>query len=264
MHLSVCVETVFTDHDITSRVEAIGRHGIKRFELWGLGNHDLQVLKRLVHEDGYQLMAHAGNRDYSMINPDDREGFLAELDSNLQNAEALNCPGLIMLTDAVDEKGIPIPPDRPLSEDEKLASVQEGLAQAVPRAEQAGVTLFMEPLNRKVDHPGYFLAESALGLDLVRNVNSSRLRLLYDIYHQQLTEGDLIRTIEANLPWIGHIHVADVPGRHEPGTGEINFPNIVRMLAANGYDGCVGLECFPAGDSDQALQAFTCALSTEP
>jgi hydroxypyruvate isomerase len=96
---------------------------------------------------------------------------------------------------------------------------------------------------------------------MVRAVNSPRLKLLYDIYHQQLSEGDLIRTIEGNLPWIGHLHAADVPGRHEPGTGEINHANIARMLVANGYDGFVGLECFPAGDSDQALRAFISTYS---
>ncbi len=256
MKLSVCAETVFTDRDIAGRAEGIGRHGIKDFELWDLRWHDPLTLERTIHEDGYRLLSYAGNRDCTLINPDDRAGFLAELDTNLQRAQALKASALIVLTDAVDDKGIPIPPDRPLTHDEKLASVQEGLSQAVPRAEEAGITLLVEPLNTKVDHPGYFLPDSATGLELVRAVNSPRVKLLYDIYHQQLSEGDLIRTIEANLPWIGHIHAADVPGRHEPGTGEINHANIARMLVANSYDGFVGLECFPAGDSDEALRAF--------
>ena len=260
MQLSVCAETVFTDHPIAQRLEGISRHGIKNFELWAADWHDEATLKRLIQEDGYRLMSFAANRDHGLINSDDREAFVRELETNLQRAQLLDCPALIVLTDAVDEQGIPIPPNRPLSPDEKLASVQEGLSQALPLAEKAGVTLLLEPLNTKVDHPGYFLANATLGLELVRSLNSSRLRLLYDIYHEQLSTGDLIRTIEANLDWIGRLHAADVPGRHEPGTGEINFTNITRMLNSNGYDGCVGLECFPAGDSDQALQAFVNAF----
>ena len=85
--------------------------------------------------------------------------------------------------------------------------------------------------------------------------------VLYDVYHMQIMEGDLIATMEANLSEIGHIHVADVPGRHEPGTGEINYLNIARMLRTTGYDGCIGLECFPREHSDVAIDAFRTVFS---
>src|SRR6185295_4761020 len=97
---------------------------------------------------------------------------------------------------------------------------------------------------------------SAPAFELVRKIDSPRLRVLYDVYHMQIMEGDLLATMEANLAEIGHIHVADVPGRHEPGTGEINYTNIARMLRTTGYDRCIGLECFPRGRSEGAIEAF--------
>ena len=123
-------------------------------------------------------------------------------------------------------------------------------------AEAANITLLLEPLNTKVDHPGYTLAHSAQAFEVVRRIGSPRLKVLYDVYHMQIMEGDLIATMDVHLDEIGHIHVADVPGRHEPGTGEIDYGSIARMLRANGYDRGVGLECFPRDRSEDAVEAF--------
>jgi len=109
---------------------------------------------------------------------------------------------------------------------------------------------------RQVDHPGYTLSHSNHAFEIVRRIGSPHLRVLYDVYHMQIMEGDLITTLTANLHAIGHIHVADVPGRHEPGTGEINYANIARALRTAGFDGSIGLECFPQGSSERAIEAF--------
>jgi hydroxypyruvate isomerase len=163
------------------------------------------------------------------------------------------------LSDKVDSRGIPIPPPRPLTSEQKAHSLLEGLQRAVALAEASRITLMLEPLNTKVDHPGYTLAHSGQAFEVVRQIGSPRLKVLYDVYHMQIMEGNLISTMEAHLGDIGHIHVADVPGRQEPGTGEINFANIARMLRANGYAHCIGLECFPRERSEDAVEAF-CAL----
>ena len=123
-------------------------------------------------------------------------------------------------------------------------------------AESENMTLLLEPLNTKIDHPGYSLNHSIQAFEIVRRIGSPHLKVLYDVYHMQIMEEDLIATLEANLGEIGHIHVADVPGRHEPGTGEINYVNIARMLRTAGFDGCIGLECFPQESSEQAIEAF--------
>lgn len=115
-----------------------------------------------------------------------------------------------------------------------------------------GVRLLIEPINT-IDRPGYFVNTSRHGLDLIDAVGSDNLFLQYDIYHMQIMEGDLARTIEANLGRIGHIQLADNPGRHEPGTGEINYPFVLKHLDRLGYGGWVGCEYVPLGRTEDGL-----------
>jgi len=114
--------------------------------------------------------------------------------------------------------------------------------------------LVIEPLNVLVDHPGYYLTTSAEGFEILDEVDSPNVKLLYDIYHQQVTEGNLIATITSHIAQIAHFHVADVPGRHEPGTGEINWVNVLRAIDEAGYAGYVGLEYMPTGATVESLE----------
>jgi hydroxypyruvate isomerase len=122
--------------------------------------------------------------------------------------------------------------------------------------EREGVTFVLENLNTAVDHPGVPFATAADCLALVESVDSPNLRLMLDLYHAQIGEGNLIELCRRALPFIGEIQVADVPGRCEPGTGEISYPAVARALGDMGYTGTVGLEAFASGDSDLALQRF--------
>ena len=131
----------------------------------------------------------------------------------------------------------------------------EGLRACAPLLEDAEITLTIEPLNTLVNHPGYYLTSSAEGFEIVREVNSPRIRLLFDIYHQQITEGNLIANLTANAPLLGHIHAAGNPGRHELlGENEIHYPSVFAALKRTGYDKAVGLEYFPVGDPDESLK----------
>jgi hydroxypyruvate isomerase len=123
-------------------------------------------------------------------------------------------------------------------------------------AEAANITLVLEALNTLVDHPGNFLTFTKDAAELIRVINSSNIKILYDIYHMQIMEGNLIDTLKAYIDAIGYIHVADVPGRHEPGTGEINFANVMSVLKELDYDGIVGFELNPEGDSAAAARAI--------
>ena len=122
--------------------------------------------------------------------------------------------------------------------------------------EKWGVTLNLEPLNVVTDHPGNFLTRTQTAAELVRLIGSSRVRVLYDVYHMQLNEGCLCETIARYGDTFGHIHVADVPGRHEPGTGEIAYGRVYAALEAAGYDGLLGYELFPAADTASAVRAI--------
>ena len=141
-----------------------------------------------------------------------------------------------------------------LSQKEKYESVLEGLKMLAPLAGEAGVTLVLEPLNIYVDHPGYFLHSSEMGFKLIREINHPNIKLLFDIYHMQVMEGNLIEKLTHNLDLIGHIHVADVPGRHQPGTGEINYKNVLNAVKKAGYQGYVGFEFEPTVPSEKAAK----------
>ena len=134
-------------------------------------------------------------------------------------------------------------------------AVVRALRAVVDRAERRGVTLLVEPVNTRVDHPGIYLTSSYEGYGIVEAVDSPNLKLLYDVYHQQITEGNLIANVREHVDAIGHVHVGDVPGRHEPGTGEINYPNVLAALANAGYDGYVGCEFAPTGEPEEAIRA---------
>ena len=143
-----------------------------------------------------------------------------------------------------------LPAPYPISEAEKRANTLAVLKELAPLAEAAGITLVIEPLNTKVDHRGYSLCHAAPAFELVREVGSPRIRVLFDAYHLQIMEGNLIQSIRDGIDTIGYFHIADVPGRHEPGTGELNYANILAALSACGYEGVVGHEYEPRnGDS---------------
>ena len=140
------------------------------------------------------------------------------------------------------------------SDDEGRAVCARGLAPLVPLAEQHGVTLCMELLNSKVDHPDYQCDHTAWGVALARQVNSPRFKLLYDIYHMQIMEGDVVRTIRDNIAYIGHFHTGGVPGRHEiDDTQELNYRVVMRAIADAGFKGYVAQEFVPTKDPRQSL-----------
>jgi hydroxypyruvate isomerase len=141
------------------------------------------------------------------------------------------------------------------SELEAIEAVADGLRRVAPYAEAKGVNLNMELLNSKVDHPGYQCDHTAWGVAVCERVNSPRVKLLYDIYHMQIMEGDVIRTIRANIKWIGHFHTAGNPGRNDmDDTQELNYAGICAGIAATGYDLYVGHEFKPKGDLIEALR----------
>jgi hydroxypyruvate isomerase len=146
------------------------------------------------------------------------------------------------------------PPER-ISDEEGARNTIAGLNRVKKIAEDHGVTICMELLNSKRDHPDYMCDHTAWGLRVVSEVNSPNVRLLYDIYHMQIMEGDLIETIRRNMQWIGHFHTGGVPGRHElDGTQEIQWDGVMRAIADAGFHGYVGHEFVPVGDPLTSLR----------
>ncbi len=180
----------------------------------------------------------------TLSNPARREYFRWSFSTALEGAARLGCERLnTMFGQRITE----------LQPAAQIECALENLAWATPQADQAGVTLLIEPLNR-FDFPGCFVQNTPPAVDIVKAAGHPRVKLQYDVYHAQMAEGNLINTITHHFPHIGHIQIADVPGRHQPGTGEINFPAIFTALQNLDYRGYIGLEYRPLADTDSSLE----------
>jgi hydroxypyruvate isomerase len=173
----------------------------------------------------------------------DRVGeFQGGVGKAIEYAKALECSQVNCLAG--------ISPDAP--EDRQRAAFVSNLKFAAMNLKAAGVKLLIEPINT-IDIPGFYLTTSAQALEIIREVGSDNLYVQYDIYHMQIMEGDLARTIEANLALIAHMQLADNPGRHEPGSGEINYGFLLERIDQLGYRGWIGCEYKPATTTDAGL-----------
>ncbi|MCX0498187.1 TIM barrel protein [Erwinia billingiae] len=248
--LSVCAEMVFLELPFIERVKRIDQLGFG-VELWNWQNKDIPALAatgaRFTSMTGYL----SGNFT------DDREiaSLLASAEVSLGVAEQLGCPSLNLHGTGLDDKGLPVKPVEVVTGAMwlKAASTLEKLA---AMAERAGKVFTLENLNTAVDHPGTPFAKASEVLALVEAVNSPHLRINLDLYHAQIGEGNLIELMKRAGSAIGEIQVADVPGRQEPGTGEINYRAIANALRAMNYQGVVAMEGWASGDSESALMRF--------
>lgn len=255
---SICIETLFLELSLPDRIRRIAESGFSAIEFWGWRDKDLPEIERALAETGVKVAAFSGSRRGSIGEAAASRTLLEDLREGIETARRLGCTTLILLADELSPDGSVAPsPNRP---DPSLSAWRDTavrtLKLAAGRAAESGITLVLEPLNTLVDHPGYSVSSSTLGFELVREVGSPWLKLLYDVYHMQIMEGNLISTLTQHIDLLGHIHVADVPGRHEPGSGEINYVNVLRTLAHGGYKGFVGFECFPRTTSQAALEAI--------
>jgi len=202
----------------------------------------------LVREQGMRVAIIVGHSSLTDgLNKRENHNRIAEeLLANIELAAANDIPSLICFSG--NRHGA--------SEEEGIEVTAEGLSRVVRAAEEKGVTLCLELLNSKVDHPGYQCDHTAWGVAVCQKVNSPRVKLLYDIYHMQIMEGDLIRTIRDNIQYIGHFHTGGNPGRRDlDETQEIYYPAVMRAIAETGYAGYVSHEFIPKGDVSAAIRA---------
>ncbi|NSW54785.1 MAG: TIM barrel protein [Armatimonadetes bacterium] len=245
--LSACIEMIYNQvPEFPERIVKVADCGLPAFEFWGWKNKDLDAICAKAKETGMTLAGFSCESVGALVDPTNTRTWIEGAKESILKAKEVGVPTLIVTT------GNAIPDVSMWAQHDSIVSGLRGIA---PFAEEQGITLVLEPLNIAVDHKGYFLSSSAEGFDILRAVNSPNVKLLYDIYHQQITEGNLIATITANIDLIGHFHVADVPGRHEPGSGEINYTNVFRAISETSYDRYVGLEFKPTGCHREALEA---------
>lgn len=257
--LSVRVEPLFPSLSLPAQLERVAAAGYQGFEFGDWRAQDAAVITRLKNRLGLQCVCLVGNRGVNpkgmgLCDPSERDGFLAEIRASLDAAQRFESNMLVVLT------GYKVPG---MSRQAQVDSIVEGLKRAAELAAAARVTLIVEPINTlaKIEplnphgdnHADYFLDTTREAVQILKRVDSPHVKLLYDLYHAQIMEGNLSETIRENHHSFAHIHVADVPGRHEPGTGEIHFANVFRAIYESGYGGFVGMEYIPRADAMKTL-----------
>ncbi len=269
--IGVCLEPIYPSLPVEERIARIAEAGYRCVEFWhpeGTWDgstirtdwaKDAAALQNACRQNGvalndFALHAWDGSIGGCPVKRQDRDGYLEQIRKMIAFAEAAGCRKGITLSGTVDPS---------LSRSEMRKNFEEALSEAVRIAEAADFTLLLEPLNTLVDHPGYYLDSPGEAVEIVRAVNSPKLKILFDVYHMQIMEGNLLATIEKNLEWIGHFHAAGVPGRGELFDCELNYPHILATIESLGYDGCFGLEYFPRlADHGESLRKNLAYLST--
>lgn len=238
---------------IEEKLEIAAKAGLQSVEL--VGEHlpwsdaDIERIKKLTRSFGLQMdtiscTPNWGRDKVSMVDPAQRDNFLAQVRQALVFAQKLEIPQLLLMS-GNEIAG--------RTREEQWASLVEGSKRAGELAAKANLTLIAEPLNNKVNHKGFFLASCVDGLKLLKEVDNPHVRLLFDIYHEQVQIGNVIRTITEAAPYTGVFHIADNPGRNDPGTGEMNYANIYKAIQKTGYNGYITMEYLPLGEPVASL-----------
>ena len=248
--LAVCAEMVFLDRPFEQRVRRLDELGFE-VEIWDWSRRDAGALAAT----GATFSSMTGYLTGTLADPAGADELVRTARLSLDVAEQLGCPRLNLHGTGLDERGRPVLPAAAVTPAMWLTAART-LTRLAVLGERAGRVFTLENLNTAVDHPGTPFALAADTLALVEAVDSPYLRMNLDLYHAQIGEGNLIELVERALPVIGEIQVADVPGRREPGTGEINYPAVAAALDRLGYRGVVGLEAWASGDPDEAVERF--------
>jgi hydroxypyruvate isomerase len=221
--------------------------GLAAVELWGRGDDFDEVIALAgQHNLAVASMCGHGTLPSGLNNRSNHDRIEAELIESIDIAARVGIPGVICFSGNRQPH---------MGEVEAIDAVADGLRRVAPYAEDKGINLNVELLNSKIDHPGYQCDHTAWGVAVCEKVASPRVKLLYDIYHMQIMEGDVIRTITENIRWIGHFHTAGVPGRRDfDDTQELNYTGVCRAIADSGYEYYVGHEFRPAGDAVESLR----------
>lgn len=242
--LSSCIEWQFTEAgELDARLRAARAAGFElaEFHLWR--DKPMEALSKALAETGMRLTGVCVDPRRSIVDPAEREEMVAAVRETISATKQLGKPDLIVAS------GFRIDG---LSEDEHFANAVTALRAAADVAEEAGVTLLLEPLNTRL-FAAMYLVSTKLGLDLVETVNSPNLRLLYDVWHSAVMGETMAEVLAGRIHLVAHVQVADMDDRHEPGTGSLDWAKVMQTLQDLGYSGAVGLEYFPTLPMDQSL-----------
>jgi len=236
MEFSLCIDSIYSKENLKGKLERIKQAGFKFIEFWDWRDKDLEI----IINSGLEVSNFSGNR-ISSLTLDNEEKVIQEVNASIDVAKKLKCKRIMLLSDILENDGsVKI---NSISSEKKLLRLYDNLKAAVEVAKKRDIMLVIEPLNSVKDHKNYYLDDFQKTLELIQSINSEHLKILYDIYHMQIMEGNVLETLQKYHQFVGYIHVANVPYRCEPWIGELDFKFILKELSEV-YSGFVGFEFF--------------------
>lgn len=249
--LSVNLEYMYQEagEKIEDRIAAAAADGYRKVEIFSMTGRDAEAAKQALTSHGVELISMVNDPRTLLVDPNTHEQFRAIFRKTCEDAVFLGCQRVVVASGP----GVPYQ-KRPV----QLATVAQAVSSIVPIAESFGVTIMLEPVNTRVDHPGVLFSHTEDAVAVIEMVNSPRVRLLYDLYHS-VTEGeDPAEVLPPIAHLLEHVQVADAPGRGEPGSGKIDWEAALNLLHSVGYSGPIGVECSPTrAPTGEALKWFS-------
>jgi hydroxypyruvate isomerase len=240
MRLSACIEMLFVKEtpDVVERLRLAAEAGFDRIEFWHWRNKDIAAIDKTRRGLGLVIAGLLAEPAADLTDPACHDDFLAGLAQSIAVAQRLEAPVLIAQAGR-ELSGVP--------RAEQHRAIITVLGRAAGLLAGTGVVLALEPLNTRIDHPGYYLSSTGEGLDIVDAVGRPEIKLLYDLYHSMVMGEEPSRVLAGRVDRIAHLHVADHPGRHQPGAGGLALAEALAWIAGQGYAGATGLEFLPMG-----------------
>ena len=260
--ISICIETILPDHAMSEKIEIVAAEGIHAVEIWSWRDKNRSDLHAVLDATGSRLIAINMEPFGNVLDGGGIKELRDAVKESCEFAADFRCPVVTVHLQPVSDEPGPAWYESLMVTGgfarytEREKSLTEGYAVAAEVASDYDCTLLIEPLNCNKDHSGYFLNRSQQAFRIARGIGSDSIGVLFDFYHQQITEGNLISNFTEGMDVIRHIHMADAPGRHEPGTGEINYQAVLRAIGASAYSGSIGLEYFPSKPNRLMLESF--------
>ncbi|MGN0203163.1 MAG: TIM barrel protein [Coprococcus sp.] len=255
MKKSICIEKIFTEYSFYERFKKVAECGFEYVEFWSWKGKDLKRIKELSERYGLKIASISGDKDYSLCVPDEQPEYLDYFIQSLEAAKYLDCGTVVIHSDAIDEFGKIKISKKAYSNIDKLNAMADTLEKVADIASRMRILTVLEALNTNTQ-PGCCLYTTQAAATLVRHVNSPYVKLLYDVWHMEQMEGDIEGTLKKYGKEIGYIHIADSNGRHEPGTGTIDFEAMKKILYKISYDGIWGFELTPLECSEKACSVI--------
>lgn len=239
INYSPCMDIFFPELSFKNKIDAIAKLGYTNYEFWTWWDKDINEIQDATLSNNMNLLTFC-TKFVSLVDASKRNEYLNGLGETIEASQKLG--NKVIISQVGDELA-------GVGREAQKECLIEGLKASAELLKGTDLVLAVEPLNLLYDHEGYFLSRSDEAYEIINAVNSKNVKILFDIYHQQITEGNIINNIKKYFDQIAHFHMADLPGRGEIGTGEINYPVILKTIEALGFKGGVGIELFPKNEN---------------